>query len=94
MPGTIEKIAKFVGKQLSQETVERIADQTSFAAMKKEGNANYSWNKHFKGEFLRKGQVGDWRNYFTEEQSDRLDALYAEKMAGSGLLFEYGEKLA
>ena len=93
MPSTIEKIAKFVGKELSKQIVERIADQVTFTAMKKEGNANYTWYKQFSGEFIRKGQVGDWRNYFTDEQSDRLDALYAEKMAGSGLVFEYGEKL-
>jgi len=93
LPSTIEKIAKFVGKELSKQIVERIADQVTFTAMKKEGNANYTWYKQFSGEFIRKGQVGDWRNYFTDEQSDRLDALYAEKMAGSGLVFEYGEKL-
>jgi len=92
LPGTIDKIAKFVGKELSKEMVERIADQVTFTAMKKEGNVNYTWYKQFNGEFIRKGQVGDWRNYFTDEQSDRLDALYTEKMAGSGLVFEYEEK--
>ena len=61
--------------------------------MKQEGNANYTWIKSFEDQFLRKGQVGDWRNVFTQEQSDRLDALYAEKMAGSGLVFEYREQL-
>ena len=94
MPGAIEKIAKFIGKELSQETIQCIAEQTTFTAMKKEGNANYNWKPHFKGEFLRKGQVGDWRNFFSKEQSDRFDALYAEKIAGSGLVFEFGEELA
>ena len=61
--------------------------------MKQEGNANYTWIKGYDDQFLRKGQVGDWRNFFTEEQSDRLDALCAEKMAGSGLVFEFGDKL-
>ena len=61
--------------------------------MKQEGNANYTWVKRYDDQFLRKGQVGDWRNFLTEEQSDRLDALYAEKMAGSGLIFEFGDKL-
>ena len=58
--------------------------------MKSQGNANYDWIPIYKGrKFLRKGEVGDWRNYFSEEQIDRLDAMYAEKMAGSGLVFEY-----
>ncbi|XP_078374338.1 sulfotransferase 1B1-like [Oculina patagonica] len=88
-PGTIQKIAKFIGKELSQEILEGIINQTSFNAMKKEENVNYTWLPGFKGEFIRKGQVGDWKNYFTEEQNKRLDFLYAEKMAGSGLEFEF-----
>lgn len=89
LSGAIKKIARFLGKELSQETVQCIANQTSFPAMKNLGNANYDWMPKYKGRFLRKGEVGDWRNYFSEEQIDRLDALYEEKMAGSGLVFEY-----
>lgn len=89
MSGAIKKIARFLGKELSQETVQCIANQTSFPAMKNLGNANYDWIPKYKGGFLRKGEVGDWRNYFSEEQIDRLDALFEEKMAGSGLVFEY-----
>ena len=60
--------------------------------MKKESNMNFSWMKAFKGDFIRKGQVGDWRNYFTEEQNDTFNKLYAEKMAGTDLEFEYEEE--
>ena len=88
-PGAIQKIAKFIGKELPPEIVERIANQTSFNAMKKDERVNYSWISGFKDEFIRKGEVGDWKNYFTEEQNRRFDSLYAEKMAGSGLKFEF-----
>jgi len=94
LPSTIKKIAKFIGKQLSEEIVQAIADQASFTTMKKGGHVNYTWAGKLKIDFIRKGQVGDWKNYFTDEQSNRLDALYAERMAGSGLVFDYGEKLA
>ena len=57
--------------------------------MKKERNVNYTWIPGFKGNFIRKGQVGDWKNYFTEEQNKRFDSLYAEKTAGSGLELEF-----
>ena len=33
--------------------------------------------------FIRKGIVGDWRNYFSEEQSKRLDEKFAEKTKGT-----------
>lgn len=59
--------------------------------MKREGSANYSWSTGRLHDFIRKGEVGDWKNYFTEEQNKRLDSLYAEKMAGSGLEFEFEE---
>lgn len=88
-PGAIQKIARFIGKELPPEIVELIVKQTTFNAMKKDEKANYSWINWIKGDFIRKGEVGDWKNYFTEEQNKRFDSLYAEKMAGSGLEFEF-----
>ena len=88
-PGVVQKIAKFIGRELPLEIVERIVKQTSFNVMKKDETVNYSWINGIKGDFIRKGEVGDWKNYFTEEQNKRFDSLYAEKMAGSGLEFEF-----
>ncbi|GBO37147.1 hypothetical protein AVEN_270915-1 [Araneus ventricosus] len=31
--------------------------------------------------------IGDWKNYFTEEQNRAFNKLYNEKMQGSGLEF-------
>ena len=41
--------------------------------------------------FLRKGQVGDWKNYFTPEQNEKFNKEYAKRMADSGLEFDFGE---
>ncbi|CAL1276711.1 unnamed protein product [Larinioides sclopetarius] len=35
--------------------------------------------------FVRKGIVGDWRNYFSEEQSKRMDQKFSERMNGTEL---------
>ena len=55
--------------------------------------ANYSWIPHRRNlnalPFMRKGVVGDWVNYFSEEQSAEFDAKYAQRMNGSGLEFEF-----
>ncbi|KAI8494213.1 sulfotransferase 1 [Branchiostoma belcheri] len=33
--------------------------------------------------------VGDWKNYFTDEQNQAFDAQYDEKLKGTGLDFEF-----
>ena len=40
-------------------------------------------------QFLHKGIVGDWKNHFTSEQNAEFDAIYAEKMKGSRLDFDF-----
>ncbi|KAL6281471.1 hypothetical protein ACE6H2_018352 [Prunus campanulata] len=37
--------------------------------------------------FFRKGQVGDWKNYFTDEMARRLDQITDDKFSASGLTF-------
>ncbi len=39
--------------------------------------------------FFRKGRIGSWRDQFTADEGERFDALLAERLAGSGLTFEF-----
>ncbi len=39
--------------------------------------------------FLFVGAVGDWTNYFTDEQNEALDFICREKLAGTGLQFKF-----
>ncbi|EOA24322.1 hypothetical protein CARUB_v10017562mg [Capsella rubella] len=39
--------------------------------------------------YFRKGKVGDWHNYLTQEMAARIDGLMQEKFKGTGLL-EHG----
>ena len=63
--------------------------------MSENPTTNYSWmtSKGIRdgnlSPFMRKGVVGDWRNFFTEEQSERLDKLYIEKIIAAGLHFDF-----
>ncbi|KAM3359250.1 cytosolic sulfotransferase 12-like [Capsicum galapagoense] len=39
--------------------------------------------------FFRKGEVGDWKNYFTTEMNEKLNHVIEQKFQGSGLRFLY-----
>jgi estrone sulfotransferase len=40
-----------------------------------------------KSAFFRRGKVGDWVNYMSEEMGRKLDSIMEEKLKGSGLVF-------
>ena len=90
---TIVKVAEFIGHDIGDEIVSKIANDTSFAKMKDNPNANKSWSSHVSkpGEtrFMRKGIVGDWKSLFTSEQSARVDDLYKDKLLSAGLQFGF-----
>lgn len=39
--------------------------------------------------FIRKGQIGDWKNYMSNEVSNRFDQWIEDNTRGSGLSFQY-----
>ncbi|XP_036405605.1 sulfotransferase 2B1-like [Megalops cyprinoides] len=82
---SVSRIARFMGKSLSEEVTKKIADRCTFKSMKQNKMSNYSLvpQEVFdqkKSEFLRKGIAGDWKNLFTETQMETFDAVYKEKM--------------
>ena len=84
-------IANFLNKPLSDDLISRIAEQCTFSGMKKNA-ASFSLPSPTKdGEFLllRKGVVGDWKNYFTPELNERFENEVLEKLKGSGLEFDF-----
>ena len=93
LPSAVATIATFIDQDISKELVEEIAHKTTFENMRRDSLANYEQLRRFKAptrtDFMRKGDVGDWKNYFTSEQSARLDAAYDEKMKGSGINFKF-----
>lgn len=73
----VARIAAHVGIELSWEGLDEVCHRCTFASMKKDPRRNHSQYDIYKGDFLRKGKVGDWQNQFTTEQSQRFDkAMY------------------
>ncbi|XP_009598362.1 cytosolic sulfotransferase 12-like [Nicotiana tabacum] len=91
----LKRLAEFLGCSFSIEeeksgVVDEILKMCSF-----ENLSNLEVNKNEKlstGEenkvFFRRGKVGDWKNYFTLEMTEKLNHIIEQKFQGSGLLFE------
>lgn len=39
---------------------------------------------------LRKGEVGDWKNYFTPELNKRFEEQVLDKLRGTGIELDFG----
>lgn len=97
LEGSIRKVAAFLEKGLKNEDVQKIVKHCSFDEMKTNPSVNHQWltDRQFrdpkKAEFLRKGKVGDWKNYLSKEQDDKLNVKIALKLKHSGLFFHYTE---
>lgn len=74
----------------------KVIENTSFGQMKRnipvvikratdESCGDTTLDAGVKVDFFRKGIVGDWINYFSQEQTERLKERQAEKVSGSGL---------
>lgn len=90
----IQKLAKFIGKDLDDKTLDKIVYHTTFDVMKKNPMANYTslptdLLNHSVSPFMRKGTTGDWKNHFTVTQNEIFDEDYKKKMADTTLTFQF-----
>lgn len=82
----VRQVSRFFGFSLTEAQVQRIAGESTFTAMK-ESSANSHGNMG--NVIFRKGEVGDWKNHFTPEQSREMDEAFNKHLAGTRL----GDKL-
>lgn len=89
----IAKIASFLDIQADSQLIDQVVALSSFKSMSSGQNTNFDWIPQRAGvpSHFRKGDIGDWRNQFSEEQSQKLDAVFMEKMNGTGLRFDFGD---
>ncbi|XP_008292064.1 sulfotransferase 6B1 [Stegastes partitus] len=78
----VRQICSFFGFKLSEDQIQQIAGQSTFSAMK-QGSASTHGN--LGNVIFRKGEVGDWKNHFTAEQSREMDEVFSKRLAGTRL---------
>lgn len=88
---TVTKVSAFCGKGLDDDVIDRITKATTFDVMKDNPTTNYTeWvGTTMDQPFMRKGQVGDWKNYFTVAENEEFDRYIQDKVGDSGLTFQY-----
>ncbi|XP_071791965.1 sulfotransferase 2A1-like [Asterias amurensis] len=91
--GAVIQIADFMGRPLSDEALDKIVDLVQVDSMKTRfktaGESQEKENKKGAKNILRKGVVGDWKTHFSVAENEAFDALYRQKMAGSGLELQF-----
>ncbi|KAK1372164.1 Sulfotransferase [Heracleum sosnowskyi] len=100
----LKKLALFLGKPFTEKeekegVVQEILKLCSFdnlsnLEVNKTGILRYS-SQIFVNNcyFFRKGEVGDWQNYLTDETVKQLDLITKHKLKGSGLTFGSSDNL-
>ncbi|KAM5180336.1 amine sulfotransferase-like [Mantella aurantiaca] len=91
----VQQICTFIGRQLDDEAIDLVVKKATFKEMKKDPLANKESmpetiiDKASASLFMRKGQVGDWKNTMTVAQSERFDKLFQEEMGDLSLNFTW-----
>lgn len=98
LPSVIRKTAEFLNKDLSDIQVEKLCEHLSFQNMKTNRAVNLeaileksfgtSYLEATDLRFIRKGEIGDWKNYMSEDLSNRFDEWAEQHLKGSELSFE------
>ncbi|XP_062996446.1 sulfotransferase 2B1-like isoform X2 [Elgaria multicarinata webbii] len=92
--GSVEKICRFLGKELNSQQIDSVVENASFQKMEDNSKSNFTTVPddifdHKKGKLMRKGIVGDWKNHLTVAQSEHFDRVYQEKMWGVSVTFPW-----
>ena len=81
----IKDLCKFLDHPLSSEKIDALVSHVDFENMKNNPMANPTAGLKIQGKFMRKGEVGDWKNFFTTERSEKWNQWIKENIEGTGL---------
>ncbi|XP_046345274.2 sulfotransferase 1E1-like [Haliotis rufescens] len=87
----VRRVAGFLRQNPGEQTIENIATACTFENMKgKKTECKDKWREDgLISSVYRKGEVGDWRNWFTPEESREFDEKHRRKMASCKLNVDF-----
>ncbi|KAK2165925.1 hypothetical protein LSH36_44g07040 [Paralvinella palmiformis] len=92
MSDVIDDLLQFLGKSLSEDSIADIIKHLTFDSMSSNDMVNYHRSSFFDmkvSSFMRKGIIGDWKNYFSDEQSAVVDKSYKDTFDALGVRLEF-----
>lgn len=103
LPAVIKSVAKHIGRDVSNEVIDRVVKNTTMDAMRENYKSAMEARKQEAQRveaaslfmFLHKGISGRWKLEFSEDRWTRLDTMFKEKVKDSMLAkqyFSYGHK--
>lgn len=84
----VKKIGHFLGGKAAEivddnKQLERVVNESKIDSMKKDQSRWFPADNLRGKPFIRKGGSRDWKNYFSKEQSDRMDKEWQMQVAGT-----------
>ena len=92
MSDVINDLSLFLGKSLSQDVAANVMNHLTFDSMSGNDMVNYKRSPFFDfkfSSFIRKGIIGDWKNYFSQIQSELIDKSYRNTIEALGVSLEF-----
>ena len=88
----VQRLVNFLEVSVSEDVIDHVCSQSSFGTMSDRFAKDQMVKKYVDPKispFLRKGQIGDWKNHFNEEENKYIDDLIRKRIDGTGLVFKY-----
>lgn len=90
----LRHIAEFLGQPVDEERIEQVVQSTEFSRMRAASSVRNQINHPDLREdgdapFMRKGVVGDWKQYFTVAQNERFDREIVRQLEQHGVFLAY-----
>lgn len=105
LPSVIRQCADHleIDRTLTTDDIDKLCDYVKFEKMETNSSVNFEMiafpdpvakeqidhETYNKIKFIRRGQIGDWQNYFSPETNEKVDKWIEENLALTGLTFDY-----